>query len=42
MLLFALSASAAPETIQGRWKLIAAEDLAPMARLDDTRGENIL
>lgn len=27
VLLFALSASAAPETIQGRWKLVAAEDL---------------
>ncbi len=27
VLLFALSASAAPETIQGRWKLIAAEDV---------------
>lgn len=26
-LLFALSASAAPETIQGRWKLISAEDV---------------
>jgi hypothetical protein len=26
-LLFALSTSAAPETIQGRWKLLAAEDL---------------
>jgi hypothetical protein len=27
VLLFAISASAAPETIQGRWKLIAAVDL---------------
>jgi len=27
VLLLAISASAAPETIQGRWKLIAAEDL---------------